>query len=268
MKNNKAIKTLGAVVVGLGVMTGSISPSSIEVPKSNLREKPASKGKIYFTSEHQDAIVAYVATQDKKIRNDLYVRLIGPAFNEMISKIVFTYKFASLPNIDILKQEAESHLISILANYDITRNKKAFSYFSVCSKNFFIHKVKVYSAQHKRETQHEELSKSVEMEYLSTENPYEINETKKDFFTQLKAEMVDWELDATKECDKVMIRTIRTLFEDANNLDFFSKKGLYTYCRELTATQGTPLTTKQVLQSLQKFRKLYADFRTDWLNEE
>ena len=96
----------------------------------------------YFTQVHEDAIVAYVKTNDRKERTELYVQYIQPAFNEMVDKIVFTYKFSNLPNIDLLREECKIWLTTILGKYDANKGSKAFSYFSVITKNWFIHKVK------------------------------------------------------------------------------------------------------------------------------
>jgi DNA-directed RNA polymerase specialized sigma subunit len=60
----------------------------------------------------------------------------------MVDKIVFTYKFTTLPNIDSLRDECKIWLITILDKYDVNKGSKAFSYFSVITKNWFIHKVK------------------------------------------------------------------------------------------------------------------------------
>ena len=54
----------------------------------------------YFTKKHEEAILAYVSNDDKKVRTQLYVEFIEPAFSEMVDKIVYTYKFTNLPNID------------------------------------------------------------------------------------------------------------------------------------------------------------------------
>ena len=105
------------------------------------RRKRKSKNQ-YFTSEHEQAIVQYANTDDIKIRTDLYIRLIGPVFDEMVDKIVYTYKFTTLPNIDCLKEECKIWLTTILDKFDPEKNSKAFSYFSVITKNWFIHKVK------------------------------------------------------------------------------------------------------------------------------
>ena len=72
----------------------------------------------YFTQEHEDAIVRYAQTVDVRERTELYVRWIEPAFNEMVDKIVFTYKFTNLPNIDMLRDECKIWLMTILDKYD------------------------------------------------------------------------------------------------------------------------------------------------------
>ena len=111
-------------------------------PVRRRRRRRKGSGKKYFTEVHEKAILDYVATRDVKERTYLYTRFIGPAFDEMVDKIVFTYKFTTLPNIDSLRDECKIWLITILDKYDVNRGSKAFSYFSVITKNWFIHKVK------------------------------------------------------------------------------------------------------------------------------
>jgi len=45
----------------------------------------------YFTKDHEDAIIKYCSTMNKKERAELYISYIEPAFSEMVDKIVFTY---------------------------------------------------------------------------------------------------------------------------------------------------------------------------------
>ena len=118
------------------------------------------KKKNYFTKDHENAIVAYANTTDNKIRTKLYIDWIEPAFNEMVDKIVYTYKFTNLPNIDSLKEECKSWLTTILDKFDPSKKSKAFSYFSVITKNWFIHKVKKNSRSMKREVQIDDMNNS------------------------------------------------------------------------------------------------------------
>ena len=54
------------------------------------------KNNHYFTQDHEDAIIKYALSSDKAIRTKLYIEFIQPAFDEMVDKIIFTYKFRSM----------------------------------------------------------------------------------------------------------------------------------------------------------------------------
>lgn len=62
---------------------------------------------MYFTQDHENAILDYCRTEDLEIKTQLYIEFIQPAFNEMVDKIVFTYRFTNLPNIDELRSECK-----------------------------------------------------------------------------------------------------------------------------------------------------------------
>ena len=128
--------------------------------------------------------------------------------HELVDKIVYTYKFNTLPNIDYLKDDCKLWLITILDKYDPERKSKAFSYFSVITKNWFIHKVKQNSKRLKRDVQYEDISKDLETEKL---------------------------------------------------IEIFNKKAIYLYMREITG-----LNTKQIVNNLNKIRKRYRNFRSEW----
>jgi hypothetical protein len=81
-------------------------------PQKTQKLPKARKKNYYFTQKHEDAIIKYAKTQCVRERTDLYVEYIGPAFNEMVDKIVFTYKFTTLPNIDSLRDECKIWLMT------------------------------------------------------------------------------------------------------------------------------------------------------------
>ena len=89
-------------------------------PKTNKKttKKAAKPKKYYFTKEHEDAVVKYCKTNCVRIRTELYIQYLEPAFDEMVDKIVFTYKFTTLPNIDYLRDECKVWLMTILDKYD------------------------------------------------------------------------------------------------------------------------------------------------------
>ncbi len=171
-------------------------------------------GNYYFTKVHEDAIVEYSSTTDQKRREELYNELIGPVLNEMVDKIIFTYRFTSLPNIDSLKDECQVWLTTILNKYDPSKGSKAFSYFSVVTKNWFIHKVKKTATQARREVFLQDLSKDLECEYMSTQNKYVSEREDREFWTHLWGEIDSWDTGNLKPNEKKVLEAVRTVFKD------------------------------------------------------
>ena len=215
----------------------------------------------YFTQEHEDAIVRYAKTNCIRERTELYVKWIQPAFSEMVDKIVFTYKFTNLPNCDALRDECKIWLMTILDKYDQSKGSKAFSYFSVITKNWFIHKVKRQQKRNKREVDYENVSKRFEEEFLSTDDSYLKNREEQEFWDSFYGELKSWDMSLMKENDLKVYKAINILFESKDDIDIFNKKAIYLYLREITG-----LNTKQIVNSLKKFRKKYINFKQGWEN--
>ena len=214
---------------------------------------------MYFTQEHEDAIVKYALTKDRAIRTELYVTLLQPAFDEMVDKIVFTYKFTTLPNIDELRDECKVWLTTILDKYDPNRGSKAFSYFSVITKNWFIHKVKQTSRRAKREVDFETVAKEVDEKLVDNRNVYVERRERKEFWDNLWLEIESWRPEMMKDNEKKVYEAIRILLTSVDDIEIYNKKAIYLYLRELT-----DLNTKQVVNQLNKMRKKYKIFKKNW----
>ena len=212
----------------------------------------------YFTKVHETAIIDYASTQDRAIRTELYIELIGPAFDELVDKIVYTYKFNNLPNIEYLKDDCKLWLITILDKYDPNRKSKAFSYFSVITKNWFIHKVKQNSKRLKRDVQYEDIAE-IESEKLQVENLYEHNREMQEFWQNLFSEIDSWEKLKLKEHERKVLEAIKILFSSIDDIEIFNKKAIYLYMREITG-----LNTKQIVNNLNRLRKRYRVFKSEW----
>ena len=228
--------------------------------KIRRRRRPKTKN-YYFTKVHENAIIQYTNTDCIKERTNLYVSYIQPAFNEMVDKIVFTYKFTTLPNCDALRDECKVWLVTILDKYDPSRGTKAFSYFSVITKNWFIHKVKQQQKRNRREVDLDNISKRHEEEYLATEESYVSHREEQEFWISFYQEIKSWDTAQMKDNDLKVYKAIIILFESKEEIEIFNKKAIYLYLREIT-----DLNTKQIVNSLKKFRKRYYSFRQDWEN--
>ena len=227
------------------------------------RPKKKRNKNYYFTKIHEEAIIRYVATSDRQIKSLLYVTYIQPAFDQMVDKIVYTYRFTSLPNIDVLRDECKIWLTTILDKYDPGKGSKAFSYFSVVTKNWFIHQVKKTQKRNRTEIFIEDMLNELE-EQCTSEEPTCLDKREEvEFWLSLNKEMETWNSFMLKENEKKVLDAVHILLDSAEDIPIFNKKAIYLYLREITG-----LNTKQVVNNLNKLRKRYKAFKQKWQSGE
>lgn len=224
---------------------------------------------MYFTKFHEDAIVRYTELEDDyDARSKLYEEVIGPVLSEMVDKIVATYRFTTLPNITDLKDECKVWLSTILSKYDPSKGTKAFSYFSVVTKNWFIQKTKNRSRNLALESSYDDIPEWVHREILVIkENPYEQELEAREFFDGLKEEVETWDAghrsNLLGENDLKVVKAVKILLEHFEEIEIYNKKAIYVNLRELTG-----LNTKQITRSLKKLRSRYDGYKQSWLRGE
>tara|TARA_Y100000593_G_C4313930_1_gene339817 strand:+ start:720 stop:1430 length:711 start_codon:yes stop_codon:yes gene_type:complete len=230
--------------------------------KTRRRRRKRTKN-YYFTKVHEDAIALYIASDCEAEKTKLYVEFIQPAFSEMVDKITYTYKFTSLPNVDSLRDDCKIWLTTILDKYDPNKGSKAFSYFSVITKNWFIHKVKKTTQQRRREIQLEDVAKEIEKRYISNKNEYESNREEREFWGYLLQQIDNWtklEENNNEHSNEVrVLKAVNELLKEPKEVEILNKKAIYLYLREITG-----LNTKQIAACLKKFRIKYRSFKKDW----
>jgi len=227
--------------------------------KTKTKKATKTKKNYYFDKKHEKAVVDYVEAVTREEKTKLYENLLQPAFDEMVDKIVYTYKFVSLPNIDDLKDECKLHLIMILDKYDPNRGSTAFAYFSVVTKNWFIQKAKKTKKRMQTEVGSEEKIKESLHPNLVTMNPSEENREKREYWEYLLEEIEYWKKLPLKTNELEVLLAIEHLMENIDEIEIFNKKAIYLYMREITG-----LSTKQIVSCLSKIRKQYRKFKSDW----
>jgi len=221
--------------------------------------KRSSKKNHYFTKETEQAIIDYCATDNLNIRTQLYIEHIQPAFNELVTKIVYTYKFTSLENIDVLKEDCKVWLTTILGKFDPSQGTKAFSYFSVVTKNWFTHKAKQQTKKNRREIEYDSMIR--EIEAVSSDDNEDLfdEQEEREFWTFLLVEIKSWENPNLKPNEQKVLDAILTLMNNVDQIEIFNKKAIYLYMREITG-----LNTKQIVSCLNKMREKYRTFKSKW----
>ena len=227
----------------------------VSKPKKIRRRRK--KSKRYFTEVHEQAIIDYASSQELRERTKLYKAYIRPVFHEMVDKIVYTYKFNTLPNVDSLKEECKVWLVTILEKFDPEKGHKAFSYFSVITKNWFIQKTKKNKSKLIREVEFENIH--TVQEKLIVENQYHNLREKEEFFMLLADEVQKWKKLNLRENELRVLEAVQILFDERENIEIFNKKAIYLYLREITG-----MNTKQIVNNLNKIRQRYRVFKARW----
>jgi hypothetical protein len=227
--------------------------------KERVRRVSKNKNSYYFTSLHEKAITDYIDTDSPTLRSSLYIEYIGPVLEEMVDKIIYTYKFTSLPNIVSLREECKVWLVTVLNKFEVDKGYKAFSYFSVITKNWFIHKVKSTNQQFKREVQYMDIPKDIEFQHMTVKNDYIEKREDMEFWQSLREEIDNWDDENLKLNERKVLYAIKILFDNLEEIEIFNKKAFFLYIRELTS-----LSTKQIVNNLSRIKKKYKDFRSEW----
>ena len=212
----------------------------------------------YFTKVTEQAIIDYCKTNDNTIRSKLYIEEIQPAFNELVDKIDYTYKFTSLENVDVLKDDCKVWLTTILSKFDPKQGTKAFSYFSVVTKNWFTHKAKKQTQKNRREVNYDSMIKEAEISNADSKDILSEAE-EKEFWAFLLREVEGWQNIKLKENEKKVLDAVLLLMKNIDDIEIFNKKAIYLYMREITG-----LNTKQVVSCLNKMRVKFRIFKEKW----
>lgn len=185
----------------------------------------------------------------------------------MIEKIVYKWKFhTQLPNIDSLMDDCEVEIASLMEKFNPDRKKKAFSYFSVITRNWFYRKSKQHKKNLERNIYQEEITPSLHEEFLSLENPYFEEREKQEFFTALQERLNKMFYETENQNDKKLLSGIVSLIDNAEEMEaenfIFGKKAV----KQQHLPMITGLSTREINDALSRIRPKYQDFVKSWWN--
>ena len=187
----------------------------------------------------------------------MYIEHIQPAFNELVDKIVYTYKFTSLNNIDALKEDCKIWLTTILEKFNPDKGTKAFSYFNVVAKNWLIINSRRRIKKERRHVSvdHQEgMSRRDKQAYASHDvipGPDEVM-IRANFRNEIMEVLKEIQKRVSGENEKKCIDAVVTVFETIDQLDFLNKRAIFVYVRDISG-----LSPKQLSVAMSIIRKHY-----------
>ena len=204
--------------------------------------EPKSKGVVYFTKDTEDGIIAYNNTEDAREKDAIYNTLIRHAFEKIAENIYNTFKFsyADVSPIEVQKQ-AISHMVANIDKYEQGKGK-AFSYFSIVAKHWFILD---NNNTYRRFKRHVEICEHPgDSGEFVVEPEHQKRNTETIEFIRLMVEFWDTNVTKyfTKERDINIANAVVEIFRNADRIDVFNKKALYLYIREIADCQTQHIT--------------------------
>lgn len=246
-------------------------------PKKRGR-KP--KKKPYFGPEQEEAVIQYLtlggiiedqnteygfrwtgSTEDERLRNRIYGKMLQEPLDKMVESIIRTYKlYTKKDEYADLHADALSFLHVKFHKFKPDKNKKSYSYFGTICKHYLLGKLIKEDKNMKIQTHYEDIAPLVETneEYQYSIDEYEIDLTELigKISEQVKMEMSDKLLSENElKVGNSLIKILddwETLFEDAPGKNKFNRNLFLYYMREMTN-----LNTKDIRKGMERYKSLY-----------
>ena len=129
-----------------------------------------------------------------------------------------------------------SFLFETLPKWDRTKGFKAFSYFNLVAKHWFIQRVKTSKKKNKSDVYFDKTvidkieKENITFKDFSAENKILEGE----FYELLKEEVKKWRFKFDKKQEKLVIESVILLLNNPDLISIYNKKAIYLYLREIT----------------------------------
>jgi hypothetical protein len=224
----------------------------------------------YFYEEQEEAVKEYLTSTNPIRRNQIFNDILLPAFTTMIESIIRRY------NLHIPNEEFEdtfndtiSFLMSKIEHFDpdkiskkTGKSFKAYSYCGTVCKNYLLHKRIEYGKEIERASSYDAMCEQLNdyLRYYSyaTEQPGLMGEVISGAVFGIK-DIMNGNVKGTLNEKEILVgQALVTLLENwediltDNGSNKLNKSSILYYLRE-----STRLTTKEVRDSMKKYKKAY-----------
>jgi hypothetical protein len=234
--------------------TTNVTDDEFNKIRDNSKKK-SDKPCIYWTKDTESSINAYNESICDKEKNRIYETELKWSLNKLIENIFNTFKFSYFEtNQSDAKSECLSHLMANISKFKSEFVGKSFGYFSIMAKNHFI---LINNANYKKWKIHDQIDPTPEhpKEFVIDDHvKYKLKE--KNEFIILMVEYWEDNIEKmfSKQRDYEIASAIIELFRQSDRIDFFNKKALYLYIREISGCRTQQIT--KVINKMKSAQKL------------
>ena len=240
-------------------MSETISATTEDVSSKKRGRKAVNLN--YFDVREETAVRNFLLAESSHEKNKIYNEFLRAPLDKMISSIIRRYKlYRKDMDFNEIHVDTHSFLMTKVDKFKPDKNKKAYSYFGTICKNYLMGQIIKDQKETNRKISYEDISSSLEerpdMSYRIDEDIVESDVIINQYLQELK-EFIDSENlnDNEKKLGYALIDLFdnyESIFSGADN-NKFNKNIILLSLREMTN-----LSTKEIRNSMKKFKKLYS----------
>ena len=219
----------------------------------------------YFDVREEDAVRAFLIAETYEEKNKIYNEFLRAPLDKMISSIIRRYKLYR-KDMDFREIHVDTHsfLITKVDKFQPAKNKKAYSYFGTICKNYLMGQIITDQKDMNRKVSYEDISLSLEqrpdMIYTIDSDQLDMEVVIKKYLNDLR-EFINSESLSDNEVKLGyalidLFENYESIFSSTDN-NKFNKNIILLSLREMTN-----LSTKEIRNSMKKFKKLYTVLQT------
>ena len=236
-----------------------------------MSDEPKKRGRkrttnLYFGPDQEEAVVAFLTSDDWDERNRVYNQHLRAPLNKMIESIIRRYKlYRKADSFEDVHADTLSFLATKMEKFKPEKNKKAYSYFGTICKNYLLGQLLKADKRMKSDLSYEDMYKTVEemddYKYsIEDTDKTSLDEFIKEISANIKAETNHGKIsDNEKLVGNALIMVLdnwETIFEQVESGNKYNKNLILSYIREISG-----LTTKDIRVSMRRYKKIYSSLK-------
>ncbi len=214
----------------------------------------------YWGEDQESAVVEFNTNADIDEKHKVFVDVIEPAFRKLVENIYYTYNFNKiLWDREQIEHEVMTHLYEKLSKFDISKNKKSFSYFGTITKNWMIQRCN--ADKNKRFIDDDNQDIIVQNISIHAYEEDEVGRHNEEFISEIIGDFDNWDAkeNYTRD-DFAVLEIVNDILKNYERFNIYNKKQLYVYIRE-----ATDLPSRKITKSLKKIKLDYFNVKEDFI---
>jgi len=225
--------------------------------------------KIYFGEDQEKAVVRYLQSESEEERNKIFNEYLKDPLIIMIESIIRRYKlYRKDLEFEEIHSDTMSFLITKINKFDHTKNHKAYSYFGTICKNYLMGAIQKDTKETNRNVSYEDISSDIEnrsdLSYVI--DSYDVDY--RDVIIKLTISLDEFiKTEDLNDNEKKLGYALIEIFSNFDKIfqigdgNKFNKNLILLSLREMTS-----LSTKEIRISLKKYKKIYGNIISGFLN--